>query len=149
MSEKGFSDKRRHITYFHCRQTKDGQLFFDNTGDFPNKSWDDMIRVVVFVSSCGYIHLEAVKDHTGAEMARAFAAAYVFFSKSREVPTWAVFDNEVSGELEAKMAELQVKVKRVPPDEHWKNAAERAIRWFKSFFISVLYGVDESCPKDL
>ena len=72
-----------------------------------------------------------------------------FFSKSREVPTWAVFDNECSDELEAKMDELKVHAKRVPPDEHWKNAAERAIRWFKSFFISVLHGVDESCPDNM
>ncbi len=92
-SEKVFSDKRRHTIFFHSRKTQNGRLYFDATDDFPDKSLDDMIREIASMSSCGYIHLETVKDHIGPEMARAFAAAYAFSSKSREVPTWAILDN--------------------------------------------------------
>ena len=44
-------------------------------------------------------------------------------AKFQLVTTWAIFDNECSGELDAKMDELKVYAKHVPPDEHWKNAA--------------------------
>ena len=37
----------------------------------------------------------------------------------------------------------------VPPNTHWSNAAERAIRTFKSHFLSILAGVAPDFPRNL
>ena len=46
------------------------------------------------------------------------------------------------------MIDLEVTYLRVATNEHQK-VAERAIQWFKSFFISVLAGTDRNFPQRL
>lgn len=144
---RGHSNNRAHIRIF-SRQVIEGHLYFDATGDTQVESSDGMVRVVVFVSSAGYIHLECVPDHTGPELTKAFKRAYAFFTRNGDKPTWAFSDNESSNELESAMIDLEVTYLRVASNEHQK-VAERAIQWFKSFFISVLASTDKNFPQRL
>ena len=42
-----------------------------------------------------------------------------------------------------------VEFQLVPPDMHWRNAAEHAIRSFKAHFFAVLAGVASNFPRNL
>ena len=42
-----------------------------------------------------------------------------------------------------------VEFQLVPPEMHWKNAAERAIRSFKAHFLAILVGVASDFPRNL
>ena len=47
---------------------------------------------------------------------------------------------------EAITVKWKAKFQRVPPDMHCRNWVERAIRMFKSHFLSILAGVDTAFP---
>jgi hypothetical protein len=59
-----------------------------------------------------------------------------------------ILDDEASAwfkEEIQKNCDLQL----VPPDTHWQNLAERAIRTFKSHILAILAGVNPSFPMTL
>jgi hypothetical protein len=58
-----------------------------------------------------------------------------------------ILDNEASAAYkEAITAKRNAKFQLVPPDMHCRNRVERAIRTFKSHFLSILAGVDQAFP---
>ena len=53
-------------------------------------------------------------------------------------PNHQILDNETSQEMKAYLKGKEVTFQFVPPHNHRKNAAERAIRMFKNHFITIL-----------
>ena len=58
-------------------------------------------------------------------------------------------DNEASKAFKEKIRENGMEHKLVPPGNHRRNQAERAIQTFKAHFISILAGVDDKFPLSL
>ena len=53
-----------------------------------------------------------------------------------------ILDNGISAEYKDTIAKNQMKFQLVPPHDHRRNIAEKAIQVFKDHFISVLCGTD-------
>ena len=64
-------------------------------------------------------------------------------------PKKHVLDNECSGEFKEAIRDNQMTYELVPPDDHCRNIAERAIQTAKSHIISVLCGCDPNFPRHL
>ena len=64
-------------------------------------------------------------------------------------PKLLTMDNEISTALKDFITASSLDVQLVPPHLHRRNSAERAIRTFKSHFISILCGTDPSFPINL
>ncbi len=60
-----------------------------------------------------------------------------------------ILDNEASKAFKAKIKENKIKYELVPPGNHQRNQAKRAIQTFKVHFISILAGVDDQYPLSL
>jgi hypothetical protein len=60
-------------------------------------------------------------------------------------PTTHIMDNEASAEYK-KIIHKNCTIQLVPPNNHRCNFAERAIQTFKSHFIAILAGVDDTFP---
>jgi len=60
-----------------------------------------------------------------------------------------VLDNECSMAMKSFIQGSGIKYELVPPGQHRRNQAERAIQTFKSHFISILAGVDDKFPLSL
>ena len=61
-----------------------------------------------------------------------------------------ILNNEFSKEYQATIRNRwKFQFQLVPPDMHMRNAAERAIRTFKSNFLSILDGVAPDFPRHL
>ena len=61
-----------------------------------------------------------------------------------------ILDNEASEEYNrAIKTKWNAKYQLVPPHTHWSNAAERAIRTFKSHFLSIFASVIPDLPRSL
>ena len=61
-----------------------------------------------------------------------------------------ILDNEASAEYKTLMTETwKVDYQLVPPDNHRHNAAEREIRTFKAYFLSILAGIAYDFPRNL
>jgi hypothetical protein len=60
-----------------------------------------------------------------------------------------VLDNECSAAMKSCIQGNGITYELVPPGQHRRNQAERAIQTFKSHFISILAGVDDKFPLSL
>ena len=60
-----------------------------------------------------------------------------------------VLDNECSAAMKLCIQQNGMSYELVPPGQHRRNQAERAIQTFKSHFISILAGVDDKFPLSL
>ena len=61
-----------------------------------------------------------------------------------------VLDNEISNNMKNLIIdEYKVKIEKVPPGCHRRNAAEVAIRNFKAHFLSILAGTADNFPPSL
>ena len=58
-------------------------------------------------------------------------------------------DNEISAEYKRAIEENEVNFQLVPPHDHRRNIAEKAIQVFKDHFVSVLCGADVNFPLQL
>ena len=64
-------------------------------------------------------------------------------------PKLHILDNECSGEYKEAIRKNGMKFQFVPPNDHRRNIAEKAIQVFKDHFIAVLCGTDVSFPMHL
>ena len=60
-----------------------------------------------------------------------------------------MLDNECSEDFKEAIRDNQMTYELVPPDDHRRNTAERAIQTAKSHIISVLCGCDPNFPRHL
>ena len=96
-----------------------------------------------------YIDAEPMKNRSAGSMIKAYLALWARLTATGVIrPTTHLMDNEASAELKAEIKK-NCTIQLVPPDNHQRNLAERAIQMFKCHFKSVLAGVDDSFPMRL
>ena len=69
--------------------------------------------------------------------------------KDVQHPTLHILDNECSEEFKQAIEEHKIKHQLMPPHDHRRNAAEKAVQIFKDHFIAVLCGTDAMFPMQL
>ena len=115
----------------------------DMPGRFTHVSHRGYEYVLISVFN-GYIHAEPLRSRQGPELISGYRATYSFFKHLGHIPKFQMLDNEDSAKLQAFFRdEAQVEAQYVPPSTHRRNRAERAIRDWKSHFISGLDSVDK------
>ena len=122
----------------------------DQTGHFPATSCRGNQYVMVLVEVDGnFIDAEPMKNRSEGAMIKAYQTLWTRFTTSKMVkPTTHILDNEASVEFK-KEIQKNCTIQLVPPDNHRRNLAERAIQTFKNHFKSVLAGVADSFPMKL
>ena len=61
-------------------------------------------------------------------------------------PTKQVLDNEASAAYKEAIQESGMTYKLVPPDDHRRNAAEKAMQTWKDHFVAVLSSTADDFP---
>jgi len=122
----------------------------DQTGRFPKKSsrGHQYIMVLIEINS-NAILVEAMKNRTTGEMIRAYQVLVEHLRSAGVNPTMLILDNECSAKFKERIKSNNMKYQLVPPHEHRRNIAEKAIQVFKAHFISILCGADKSFPLHL
>ena len=96
------------------------------------------------------ILIEPMKSRKDSEMIQAYDALLTRLRRAGITPTKHVLDNEVSENMKDHIRDTcKLHMELVPTGCHRRNAAEVAIRNFKSHFKSVLAGVAEDFPPSL
>jgi hypothetical protein len=96
------------------------------------------------------ILVEPMKSCKDAEMIRAYDALLLCLKRAGIIPKKHVLDNEVSENMKNHICnKCKFDMELVPPGCHQRNAAEVAIRNFKTHFLSVLAGVSNNFPPSL
>ena len=122
----------------------------NQTGRFPATSSRGNQYVMVLVEVDGnFIDAEPMKKRSEGAMIKAYQTLWMRLTASRTIkPKTHILDNEASAEFK-KEIQKNCTIQLVPPDNHRRNLAERAIQTFKSHFKSILAGVDDTFPMRL
>ncbi len=128
----------------------DATVYTDQTGRFPVQSSRGNTSLMVFFDvDANYIDAEPIRNHHDNQMIPAYQALWRRTSRGRTCkPMVHILDNEASEAFKEEIRK-NCTLQLVPLDTHRRNLAERAIQTFKSHFIAILAGVDESFPMNL
>ena len=119
----------------------------DQTGRFPHTSIGGHKYVFVLMDmDTDYIHAVPIKSTKSAELIRAYDEAYTVLTSCGFRPVLHRIDNEISKELIASITNKGLNYEVMPPCNHKRNPAERAIQTFKAHFISIISGLDKNYP---
>ena len=86
------------------------------------------------------------KNKTGAEIKCGWIQIHERLAKRGNQPKMYILDNEASHEFKKALAKYKLTYQLVPPHLHRRNAAERAIRTFKSHLLACLATCDTEFP---
>ena len=75
---------------------------------------------------------EPMKDRTSGEMTRAYSSIMDRLHSYGIKPTLDILDNECSGEFKTTIHSYGATYQLVPPNNHRRNVAEKAIQVFKT-----------------
>jgi hypothetical protein len=125
-------------------------MFTDQTGRFPllSQSGNQYIMVAYHYTS-NLILMEAMRNRTEGEIIAAYRRIMKRMRKSNLTIKKHILDNEASANYKEAIANNKVEYKLVPPNNHQQIQAERAIQTFKSHFIAIICGIDNSFPMNL
>ena len=125
-------------------------MYTDQTGRFPVQSYKGMQYIMVLYElSSNVILVEPLRNKSSGEMVGAYQKLVDRLEEGGIKPNFHILDNEISGEYRDAIKENQMKFQLVPPNDHRRNIAEKAIQVFKDHFISVLCGTDIAFPMRL
>ena len=145
--------KGRNI-FFQIYNVKEDEallkMYTDQTVCFPKKTsrGNQYIMVLVELNS-NAILVEGMKDRTSGEMIHAYQHLVDCLKTAGILPKHHVLDNECSADFKAAITNNQMTYQLVPPNDHHRNIAEKAIQTFKAHFISIICGADKSFPLHL
>jgi hypothetical protein len=126
-----------------------GQLYTDLTGKFPVRSTKGNSYVMVwYVYDCNYVKVIPIKSRSDSEWVKAYTIHQELTVKGF-TPKLQTLDNKASAALNNFFTANDVDYQLVPPHCHRRNAAERAIRTFKEYFVAGLSSVDPTFPLHL
>ena len=126
------------------------KIYTDQTGKFPTPSSNGMQYCFVLYSfDANAILVEPIKNRSAQELLRAHKKLVTFLTQKGYKPTMHYLDNEAPQCIKSYDSTNAIKYQLVPPFSHRRNAAERAIRTWKTHFITGLCSVDPNFPMHL
>ena len=91
------------------------------------------------------ILVEAMRNRSAGKV-RAYSVLIGRLHACGISPTKQVLDNEISQAYKDAIASFGIAYELVPPHNHERNKAERAIQTLKNHFVSILCGADKDFP---
>ncbi|KAL7524388.1 hypothetical protein ACHAWF_000931, partial [Thalassiosira exigua] len=125
-------------------------IYIDQTGQFPylSSKGNRYIMVAVHIDA-NYIAKEPMKNRTEGQMIEAYNRIVAKFKEAGLSMKKHILDNEASEEFKATIKGHGMTHELVPPGNHRRNIAERAIQTAKNHFTAMLCGTAESFPMHL
>ena len=155
--EKGDEDKGEKPltgvfhTVYNLQDEMDQKMYTDQTGKFPVRSYRGMqyVMVLIEMESNSILVVAGMRNRTSGEMVKAYKILIDRLKASGISPNLHVLDNECSQEYKDSIKENGMKYQLVPPHDHRRNIAEKAIQVFKDHFVTVLCGTAVNFPMQL
>ncbi len=134
----------KHSDIFVCIEDLSDTIHSDQTGGFPYTSQHGKRYIMVAIHlDANYIFNKPMKNRTEEEMMAAYQRIVNRMQAAGLGLKKHILDNEASKAFKAKIKENEMEYELIPPGNHRRNQAKRAIQTFKVHFISILAGVDD------
>jgi hypothetical protein len=102
--------------------------------------------MLCYIYDCKYIKVVTMKSRSASEWVKAYDIIHHDLTVKGFKPKLQTIDNEASTALKNFFTINDIAYQLVPPHCHRRNAAERAIKTFKDYFVAGLSSVDPSFP---
>ena len=102
--------------------------------------------MVLYNTTSNAILVEPLRNKTSGKMLATYETLVERLKKGGFEPKMHILDNEILQEYKEAIEENGMKFQLVPPNDHRRNIAKKAIQVFKDHFISVLCGTDITFP---
>ena len=89
---------------------------------------------------------KAMQDRSARKMVQAYKALIERLHMWKIFLRKQVLENEISQAYKDAITEHKIEYELVPPHDHRRNIAEKAIQTFKNHFVSILCGTDKDFP---
>ena len=140
----------RHNDIFIYIEDPSETIHSDQTGGFPYTSQRGNRYIMVAIHlDANYIFVEPMKNRTEGQMMEAYQGIINRMQAAGLGLKLHILDNECSAAFKQLIGTNNMKHELVPPGNHRRNQAERAIQTFKAHFILILVGVDDKFPLSL
>eukprot|EP00804_Cyclotella_cryptica_P009053 CCRYP_003151-RA/>CCRYP_003151-RA protein AED:0.23 eAED:0.28 QI:0/0/0/1/0/0/3/0/973 len=127
-----------------------GTLYTDQTGKFPHlSSQGNRYQMILYHVDSNSIWAEPTKNKTEGELILARNRALQRMKACGIQPTRQVLDNEISAAYKLAITASGMTYQLVPPGDHRRNIAEKAIQTWKDHFIAVISGTGAKFPLHL
>ncbi|KAL7523842.1 hypothetical protein ACHAXR_000839 [Thalassiosira sp. AJA248-18] len=127
--------KKEHSIFVKVVDLKE-TMYSDQTGKFPYLSSRGMRYIMVaFHTDPNYIFAEPMRNRTERQMIEAYDKIVQKMKSGGLGIKLHILDNEISAEYKAAIKANGATHQLVPPGDHRRNMAERAIQTFKDHFI--------------
>jgi len=144
------NERAIYVQDFDLSSEAERKIFTDQTGRFPATSFrGNQYIMVLFETGSNNILVEPMRSRTASEMVRAYQVLIDRLKEKGIKPSLQILDNECSSEYKQAIKENHMTYQLVPPNDHRRNVAEKAIQTFKDHFVAVLCGTDETFPLQL
>ncbi len=122
-------------------------MYADQTGLFPAVSslGNKYVMILHHVHS-NSSWSEAMQNQSGGELILACARVLAPMQRRGLIPKHQILNNQASAEYKAAIETSGMTYELVPPKEHQRNMAEKAIQTFKDHFVGSSAGAPPPCP---
>ena len=125
-------------------------MYTDQTGKFPcvARSGNHYL-MIAYVADPNLILAKAFKRKTKEDLTATYLSIKHELNKKGIQVSLHILDNEASNLYKEAIEKEQCTYQLVPPNNHRRNAAERAIRTFKDHFLRIIAGVAPTFPMSM
>jgi hypothetical protein len=145
--------KKEKTIFIHVVDMEDKatqKMWTDQTGRFPKKSSKGNQYIMVLTESdSGAILVEPMKNITSGKMIRMYQTLVERLRLAGIAPKEHILDNECSADFKAAITTNNMTYQLIPPHDHRRNKAEKAVQTFKDHFVAILCGANKSFPLNL
>ena len=122
-------------------------MYTDQTGKFPHaSSRGNNYQMVIHEIDGSPTWIEVMKNRIEGEIIEARRHGLNRMRQQGIMPAHHFLDNEISKTYKDEIRESGMSYQLVPPDNHRRNIAERAIQTWKNCFVGALSGTAATFP---
>jgi hypothetical protein len=139
----------KHDIYIKTYDTRD-TVHSGQMGQFPHlSSRVNRYQMILYHTDRNSIWVEPTKNRTEGELILAYTRALTRLHACGLTLKCQVLDNEASAAYKQSILNSGLTYQLVPPDDHRRNVAEKAIQTWKDHFIAVLSSTADKFPLHL
>jgi hypothetical protein len=125
-------------------------MYSDQMGLFPQvSSLINKYIIVIHNVDSNSSWVEALKNNTGGKLFLGRAWALEHMRKAGILPKHQVLDNHALVAYKRAISDSDMNYELVPPYNHHRNMAEKAIHTFNNHFVNILSGCAPTFPLHL
>jgi hypothetical protein len=141
------NEPRTHSVYAATLHVSSGRIDTDLTGRFPvSATSGNKYIFLLYHYDSNVILTEALRNRSDNEILRAYNKLHQYLADRGCHPMLQCLDNEASATLKRAIRDKNIYFQLVPPHQHRRLAAERAIQTFKNHFVAILCGTHPEFP---